>query len=1214
MPKAPPMGIAKGLHIESVVKELISDVNFVKERSLQHSARIHELFSLLEGTATKAEIHAAVAGLSYRNMSSALPAEYLSGMIGSKFHGQIAEEDHTPQSLLRQPAELTGYLSNPHDALVAMSERIKRLEKVQNKERKIEASGDSKVHKEITSLLKKSDQSESQVSALQSEVYHLSGLVKKLQHQNQHLVDKVRLQEEHITAAQSEFSLHSSRREMQPPPSTPPPDKLGEGLPLTPTPTTGVGEAAVSRQQSQDDESECEPLYHLDALSGLPEQTVSLVVNEGSQMEDGAADSAITVDETRFGFSAVPDDPVVFGASVEEGKENAKTVGGEERRTQQPSSVPVPPEPPTFAPVMLDQIDMTQHPPPSSSVPVVSKTPESHPQRRDVSLPPHRDPPPPGSPAVPALSSSGNDPTLDEGSLQIASVKPVGAPHTPSRMRQQALFRRSSSMPVPSPPSETSLPDAAPSVDDAGPSTPERGVSMTMASRPPIVGAQSSTSPTTPLRGVAIKYEAFQQQIQQQLQQHLQQQQENLELQQQRQLAHTEQYLSKMKVSVAEEVTSRCEKSFGDRIRALESHMVQISTLTEAVMVLSQEHRALTEAHKKIEADEKAYQDAYLTGIESISKVVEKCFTKVEEFSTESTALSTQNILTIEGNVDSLQKLVQNLQEKFEEVSFALKVMPMSMAPRGPAPPADMSLLEDSAGIMLPSSSTATATAPPENADGGDADGERESQERASRDAAAHRATLLKQQQINSVSSSEELRSVIAEMYKLSVAVTEVKQHCERLDKASAQPVTSISVRGGGGRNSSVANSRAGSVTASRPPPGRPRNSSTLTSHRTYSTSLATEAAKQATDEIIQASKMRSMHNEMAALKEEMDRVRTVAMNSIYIAQQSSHSDKAVSNQSRGNALTKEKGQRKSVRPVTATFEHNLRSSAKKTMQLRATSAPIGESPRKASSLNATMDRVRRCLENEALEERSGILPVEIDLPVRGEGGGVTEGTSSHSPQRNNTSTSKWSRDTTRSPSQRKHHLDSSSVEILDELPSVVGFGDDMMGSTTSIGENVGEGSSGGMMWGAGGPNEEFNVSYYLSSVPHSPVQGELGGGGGDRLNRSSSGEQKDAWFRYSEEPTHSTLAPSVNRVRTVSPPQVRPERKRAQTAGGKFVSDHAGSTSIGSGLEGEGSLLYKGEWSMSLSLAKPNDSTCSNDTLQKSSLLEISGSSVSKI
>jgi hypothetical protein len=87
--------------------------------------------------------------------------------------------------------------------------------------------------------------------------------------------------------------------------------------------------------------------------------------------------------------------------------------------------------------------------------------------------------------------------------------------------------------------------------------------------------------------------------------------------------------------------------------------MVQISTLTEAVMVLSQEHRALTEAHKKIEADEKAYQDAYLTGIESISKVVDKCFTKVEEFSTESTALSAQNILTIEENVDALQKLVQ---------------------------------------------------------------------------------------------------------------------------------------------------------------------------------------------------------------------------------------------------------------------------------------------------------------------------------------------------------------------------------------------------------------------------------------------------------------------------------------------------------------------------------------------------------------------------
>lgn len=124
----PPLqpSIAKTLHMENVVKGLVSDMNFVKERSLQHAARIHELFSLVEGTATKAEIHAAVAGLTYKNMSSALPAEFLSGVITHKFQGQIADEnsDLHSQQQLRQPADLGPYLINPHDALVAMCKGI----------------------------------------------------------------------------------------------------------------------------------------------------------------------------------------------------------------------------------------------------------------------------------------------------------------------------------------------------------------------------------------------------------------------------------------------------------------------------------------------------------------------------------------------------------------------------------------------------------------------------------------------------------------------------------------------------------------------------------------------------------------------------------------------------------------------------------------------------------------------------------------------------------------------------------------------------------------------------------------------------------------------------------------------------------------------------------------------------------------------------------
>jgi hypothetical protein len=133
MPPAPRPGIAKTLHLENVVREMVSDVNFVKERSLQHATRIHELFSLLEGTATKAEIHAAVAGLSYKNMGSTLPPEFLSGVINHKFHGQIADENTDAQAQqLRHPADLSSYLTNPHDALVAMCKRLDWMHKLCN--------------------------------------------------------------------------------------------------------------------------------------------------------------------------------------------------------------------------------------------------------------------------------------------------------------------------------------------------------------------------------------------------------------------------------------------------------------------------------------------------------------------------------------------------------------------------------------------------------------------------------------------------------------------------------------------------------------------------------------------------------------------------------------------------------------------------------------------------------------------------------------------------------------------------------------------------------------------------------------------------------------------------------------------------------------------------------------------------------------------------
>jgi hypothetical protein len=262
-------------------------------------------------------------------------------------------------------------------------------------------------------------------------------------------------------------------------------------------------------------------------------------------------------------------------------------------------------------------------------------------------------------------------------------------------------------------------------------------------------------------------------------------------------------------------------------------------------------------------------------------------------------------------------------------------------------------------------------------------------------------------------------------------------------------------------------------------------------------------------------------------------------------------------------------------------------------VQVRAASAPIGESPRKAQ-MNATMQRVRRCLEEEARDGEGedamgrGVPPVTADPPVKSarKGGSAEKNAGSG-----------WSR-------RRQHRLRNAheaSQEMLDSA-SFIDHGVAGFGSMESV--HIGESSS-SVLWDNAGAGDEFNVSNYLSSQPQSPIKD---------LQVSKDGslsEQKDAWFRYHDDPPHSSVAPSINRIRNVSPPQVRPEKK-AVSAHGKLTGQGLG---VGMGMGSmddadaeDENFLYKGEWSMSTSIAKAELGT----TLDaKSSLLEISGSGV---
>ena len=232
----------------------------------------------------------------------------------------------------------------------------------------------------------------------------------------------------------------------------------------------------------------------------------------------------------------------------------------------------------------------------------------------------------------------------------------------------------------------------------------------------------------------------------------------------------------------------------------------------------------------------------------------------------------------------------------------------------------------------------------------------------------------------------------------------------------------------------------------------------------------------------------------------------------------------------------------------------------------------------------ATMDRVRRSLEEEAREEdqepRGGVPPVEVDPPVRG----ALKG-------KHREKAGPVKAVLTRGHSDRgKSAPDGASVG-LDHIDS--------------IGE-----SHSSILWGAERLEDEWNVSHYLNA--QSPSQeAERMRGAADSQSSSTAppNAEKEMWFRYVDRPAHTAGAHSSSRFRNISPPQVRPERRHISTAGAK-LSGEGSMDSVDFG--GGSNELYKGEWSLSLSVARPEGSDKLSEGLEKSSVLMISGSGIS--
>jgi hypothetical protein len=470
--------------------------------------------------------------------------------------------------------------------------------------------------------MKKTNSTDSTVSALQSEVHHLTATMQKLIKHNSALQQRVQEQEERMAAREAQWS---EERDQLSSPRTPP----------QPLQQRAVS-ATTSRQLSM--ETEVEPEVGNDVYADLEASSVmqgdiSVLGNEGSVAMTLSVSPKAS--DTRFAF---PLDPYPE-APILQVKSSTTSEG------------------PYHAPVMLDTIQFSDRLPsqakPKQHVGSDSGAKESGPVAKplaatgskvsgsvnepesvddsivSLSLPP---PSPTHDRSTDTKTAGGCFPLeVREGDgvllLQTPTAAAAAALHTPSRVPSDG-FQRTNPAPV------------VIGSDERGPfasATATAHSSVAVTATTPASGAASAQTPHSSTTGV-VSSEALRM-----FESRLQQQQRQFESE-----------LAGMKGSILAEVMSQSERGFGDRIRAVESRVVQIGTLREAIMVLSEEHQALTSAHRKIEMEEKAYQSAYMTGIEQISGVVERCFEKVDEFSTETNALSTKSIAVLEGNVQAL--------------------------------------------------------------------------------------------------------------------------------------------------------------------------------------------------------------------------------------------------------------------------------------------------------------------------------------------------------------------------------------------------------------------------------------------------------------------------------------------------------------------------------------------------------------------------------
>lgn len=150
--------------MERVLSRVKEEVEELQKRSSQQRNQIRELFARDEVTASKAELHAVMASLTYKDRM-AVTNESISSAIEKIFEGN--RHGHNSAKLSQ---DVERFLSNPYESIAALADRIGKMEAL-HKEEKLSASREiEKLKGELSRLQKSSEETSRQFFKLQSSV------------------------------------------------------------------------------------------------------------------------------------------------------------------------------------------------------------------------------------------------------------------------------------------------------------------------------------------------------------------------------------------------------------------------------------------------------------------------------------------------------------------------------------------------------------------------------------------------------------------------------------------------------------------------------------------------------------------------------------------------------------------------------------------------------------------------------------------------------------------------------------------------------------------------------------------------------------------------------------------------------------------------------------------------------------------------------------